>query len=191
MGNGYDFSDDESVLEEQRDAARQAEEWTNLNEKKISGELNGINHRVSVCTKQLWIMISENDYKKANDRLQALLAKDLGPDGWMECFRKANGEYFAFEKRAEMKKGLRPEEKEQYEAVCKFYEDTYYLLNASAEIYNLIRMVPLEEGFRIIRLKDNFEEAGFDEGLYKRVDSELEKISVPFRIFLIGNTYQF
>jgi hypothetical protein len=77
-----------------------------------------------------------------------------------------------------MKKGLRPEEKEQYEAVCKFYEDTYYLLNASAEIYNLIRMVPLEEGFRIIRLKDSFEEAGFDEGLYKRVDSELEKISV-------------
>ena len=75
MGSGYDFSDCSDVIEEQREAARQAEEWINLNEKTMSGEINGINSRVTGCILQLSKMITENDYKKTNDRLQALLFK--------------------------------------------------------------------------------------------------------------------
>lgn len=177
MGSGYDFSDCSDVIEEQREAARQAEDWANLDEKSISREINGINSRVTSCVLQLAKMISENDYKKTKDMLEALLAKDL-VDGWMDHFRDANREFLAFEKRAEMKKNLKPEEQKKYDAACKFYEDMYFLLLVGADIYNLIRMVPLEEGFRIIRLKDNFEEAGFDVDLYNRIDKELERINM-------------
>ena len=178
MGSGYDFSDDDSVISEQRDAARMAEEWRNLNAKAISGELNGINNRVTVCILQLSKMISENDYKKTNDRLQALLFKDLGPDGWMWGFLKTNVEYFAENSRDKKRTGLSPDEQELFDTVCKYYDDVDHIMNAVADIFNLIRMLPLEEGFKIIRLKDNFDEAGFDSELYKRVDYELERISM-------------
>ena len=53
MSIGYDFSDDEEVLREQREDAKRAEEWDSLDEKEMAGELNVLNSKVSACALQV------------------------------------------------------------------------------------------------------------------------------------------
>ena len=47
MPDGYDFTDDESVLEEQREYAKRSDEWINLDEKAMASELATLNSRVT------------------------------------------------------------------------------------------------------------------------------------------------
>ncbi len=180
MPNGYDFSESEEVLEEQRDAARQAEQWDSLDEKAMSGELNGLNSRVSACALQLSRLLSDNDYVKTKDMLDALMLKDLSPEGWLYAFYTTNKDAFSKASgtaRPDWYGGLKPEEKKKYDAGLRFYGDVKYLLDVGTSLYGLLQGLRLAEGFRLMRVKDNFDSAGFDEGLYKRVDADVKSVS--------------
>lgn len=183
MGNGFDFTENEDeVLQEQRDAAKAAEEWQNLTEKSIMGELNGLNSRVTTCALLVQRMLADNDYQKAKDRLQALAQKDLGFDGWLSSFcftnQSAFADYCNGTARPDWYNTLSAEEKKNYEADLKYYKEAGFLLSVASSVAGLIQMVPLEEGFRLMRIKGNFEEAGFDKELYKRMDEEIRSASV-------------
>ncbi len=182
MGAGYDFSDSEEVIIEQREAAEHADRWDYLDEKKMSGELNGLNSRVTACLLAIKRMMTENDFKKAKDRLDALLAQDLSPEGWIFAFREANKEYFSPEKSAETKAGLSGSEKTRFETAETFYRDAGYLADIASAFVNIIRILPITEGFRLIRVKDNFDSAGFDEDLYKKIDANLQRITLLLNI---------
>ncbi len=183
MGNGYDFTENEDeVLKEQRDDAKAALEWDGLDEKAIAGELNGLNSRISACIKQLSKMISDNSYLKTKDMLDALMLKDLSLEGWMSSFFNANKD--AFLKAASSNKvpdwvsGLYPEEQKTYEMVLKYFIDIKMLLELSTSMYMILQMLPLTEGFKLMRIKDNFDAAGLDEGFYRKVDEDVRNISL-------------
>ena len=177
---GFDFSDDEEVLAAQRDDAKAAEEWDNLDEKTMAGELNGLNSRVSACALQVSRMLTENDYTKTNDMLAALRIKDLSQEGWLFTFVSANADAFkgaAGNARPEFYNGLRPEEKKNYDAALRYYRDAGYLREAAASLYMTLLRLRLAEGFRLMRVKENFDSAGFDTNLYNKVNADVRSIS--------------
>lgn len=180
MSIGYDFSDDEEVLREQREDAKRAEQWDCLNEKEMAGELNMLNSRVSNCALQVSRMMVDNDYSKTKDLLVALLMKDLGADGWLCSFYNTNKE--AFSKAApgshpDWVSGLKPEEIKTYDAALTYFLDVQHLLKIRTSVYNMIQKLRLVDGFRLMRVKENFESAGFDVGLYNKVNTDVQRIS--------------
>lgn len=177
MPDGYDFSEDEEVLQEQRDAAK----WGGATEKEMAGELGSLNTRVSACALQLSRMISDNDYTKTKDMLDALLSKDLGTGGWLYAFYSTNtdafSKYIFSEERPNWYKELKPEDKKQYETGLTFYRDVKYLLNIAWSLFNILRDLRLEAGFKLARVRFNFESADFDSTMYKKVDQDVRTIS--------------
>ena len=180
MSIGYDFSDDEEVLREQREDAKRAEEWDSLDEKEMAGELNVLNSKVSACALQVSRMMADNDYTKTKDQLGALLIKDLGADGWICSFYNANKEVFgksAPGTRPDWVNGLKPEEIKLFDAALKYYLDIKHLLTIRSSIYIMLQKLRLADGFRLMRVKENFESAGFDIGLYNRINADVQRIS--------------
>lgn len=181
MPNGYDFSDDKDVLKEQRDAARNAEQWDRLDEKAMAGELGGLNTRVTACILQLKRMLSENDFTKTRDMLEALLLKDLSAEGWLSAFYNTNID--AFSKAAsggsypDWYKDLGAEDKKTYDSALLYYRDVGYLMKIRGALYALLRELKLAEGFRLMRIKDNFEAAGFDVNFYSKINTDVQRIS--------------
>ncbi len=180
MSIGYDFSDDEEVLREQREDAKRAEEWDCLNEKEMAGELNVLNSKLSACALQVSRMMADNDYTKTKDMLGALLIKDLGADGWLCSFYNTNKE--AFSKAApgshpDWVSGLKPDEIKAYDAALKYFLDIKHLLKIRSSTCSMLQKLRLAEGFRLMRVKDNFKSAGFDVGLYNRVNTDVQRIS--------------
>ena len=179
---GYDFTENEDEeLQAQRDDARAAQDWSNLTEKAVAGELNALNTRVSTVIKQLVWMISDNDYKKTKDLCDALVLRDLSPEGWMSTFVKTNKEAFLKNatdgRRPDWVNGLLQEEQKLWDALLPYYQDVKKLVEVSNSLYQILMKLPLEEGFRLMRIKDNFEAAGFDEGLYRKIDEEIKSVS--------------
>ena len=181
MPDGYDFTlDEDKEIAAQRRAAREAEEWLFLDEKAMSGELNGLNSRVSACALQLSRMMADNDYTKTKEMLLTLMTNDLGADGWMCAFYNTNKEAFSKAVGTDHPawvNGLLPEEIKAYDAALKYYRDIEYLMKVRTSVDQLLRYLQLAEGFRLLRVKDNFEAAGFDVGFYNRINSDVQKIS--------------
>ena len=181
MPNGYDFSDDESVLEEQREYAKNADKWDNLDEKAMGSELGTLNSRMSACVLQLSRMIAENDYTKTKDMLDELRTKDLGSEGWLSTFYNTNKDaflkYLSGDAHPEWYDALKPEMKKTYDAGKKYYRDVKYLVNVGNSVNTLLQSLRLAEGFKLMRVKENFESAGFSADLYNKVNTDVKRVS--------------
>lgn len=181
MADGYDFTlEEENEIAAQRDAAKEAEEWLYLDEKAMSGELNGLNSRVCACALQISRMMADNDYTKTKDMLLALMTKDLSAEGWMCAFYNTNKEAFSEAvgtSHPAWVNGLRPDEIKTYDTALKYFLDVQQLLKVRTSVDLLLRNLKLAEGFRVMRVKDNFEAAGFDVGFYNRVNTDVQRIS--------------
>ncbi len=181
MNDGYDFTLDDIEIQAQRDAAAIALEWDTLTEKDMAGEINGLNSRVTACALQMQKMLTENDYKKTNDMLKALMLKDLGAEGWLMSFYNANKEYFLETsntgKRPDWVKQLRPDEQSTYDVVMKYFREVKQLLQVSTGMYMVMQILPLAEGFKLLRIKHNLDGTGLDESFYRKVDQEIKSVS--------------
>ena len=181
MPDGYDFTDDESVLEEQREYAKRSDEWINLDEKAMASELSTLNSRVTACILQLSRMITENDYTKTKDMLDELRTRDLGSDGWLSTFYNTNKDafqkYLSGDSHPEWYDALKPEMKKTYDAGKKYYRDVKYLVPVGNSLNMLLLSLRLAEGFQLMRVKENFASAGFDADLYARINTGVKRIS--------------
>ncbi len=180
MADGYDFTEDDEEINAQREDAKKEELWDNLSEKAMAGALNSLNSRVSACYKQLTMMIGENDYVKTKDMLDALVMKDLSTEGWLCTFYNINKDAFLHynpKSKPTWYDALSAELKKTYDAGLVYYSDVKHLMVVGLSLYALIQHLRLEDGFRLIRVKDNFESAGFDVNLYKRINNDVARIS--------------
>ena len=124
--------------------------------------------------------MADNDYTKTKEMLLTLMTKDLGADGWMCAFYNTNKEAFSKAVGTEHPawvNGLLPDEIKAYDAALKYFRDVEQLLKVRTSVDLLLRFLPLAEGFRLLRVKDNFEAAGFDIGFYNRINADVQKIS--------------
>lgn len=182
MPDGYDFTtyDENEEIAAQRNAAKEAEEWLYLDEKAMSGELNGLNSRVTACALQLSRMMADNDYTKTKEMLLALMTKDLSAEGWMCAFYNTNKEAFSEAvgtSHPGWVNGLRPDEIKIYDTALKYFRDVQQLLKVRTSVDLLLRYLGLAEGFRLLRVKDNFAAAGLDLAFYNRVNTDVQRIS--------------
>ncbi|MBR6332259.1 MAG: hypothetical protein IKR78_03900 [Dehalococcoidales bacterium] len=181
MADGYDFTEDDEEINAQREDAKRAEQWENLNEKVMAGALNSLNSRVSACSLQLSRMINENDYVKTKDMLDALMMKDLSSEGWLFTFYNTNKEafldYTPGKSHPSWYDGLSADMKKTYDVGLQYYSDVKKLVIIGSSIFMVLRTLRLADGFKLIRVKDNFESAGFDVSLYKRIDNDVQRIS--------------
>jgi hypothetical protein len=181
MADGYDFTEDDEEIIAQREDAKRAEQWENLTEKAMAGAMNGLNTKVCACTLQLARMINENDYVKTKDMLDALAMKDLSSEGWLSSFYETNKEaflgYVPGKTHPTWYDGLSAETKKTYDIGLQYYTDVKKVVIVSTSLYVLLCHLRLDDGFKLIRVKENFESAGFDENLYKRIENDVQRIS--------------
>ena len=180
MSNGYDFSDDEEVLKEQREYAKKADEWTCLDEKAMAAELGTLNSRVSACAKQINGIMEENDYTKTYDMLRSLVMHDLSAEGWLFTFYDTNKDYFSNvvgDSHPDWLKGSNPETIAKYDAALKYYRDVQQLLKIRASLYSVLMPLKLAEGFKLLRVRVNFDEAGFVVDFYNKVNTDIQRAS--------------
>lgn len=184
MGAGFDFTEDEDALrEEQLKGYEQANLWENLTEKDITLEINGVNSRVTALVLDLERMIGDNDYEKMIKRRDAVCLNDLSHEGWIHTFHEMNRESFPNQAPAPANskpswyRSLPAEKQKAYDTAFAYHQDTMFLMNTCDVLYDLLMTIPLKDGFRILRLKENFEEAGFTKALYEKIDIDAAAVS--------------
>ena len=124
-------------------------------------------------------MIPDNDYTKTKDMLDALCADLVG--GWLNAFYDTNKDtflkYMSTKERPDWYKELTAQEKDWYETGLTYYRDVYYLREIALPLVVILKHLQLEAGFKLARVIDNFESAGFDSTMYKKVDEDVRTIS--------------
>jgi|GEM_PF-1209302 len=179
--SGFDFTTDDTELIAQEEAARASELWENLSDSEVQAEINGLNSRLTAFILQLQRMVNDNDYEKTAEMCKALYTKDLGPEGWLGKFYLSNqnsfAQYAGGSARPSWYANLSADQKKTYDAVLAYYGDAAALQDLTGDTWGLLRALPLLGGFRIMRIKDNFEEAGFTKAVFDKIDADLRAIS--------------
>ena len=182
MGNTLDFSNDtEFVLADQNEQTKQARQWENLDEKTVVAEIRNLNTRVTELALSIKKVVTDNDYENTSDLCESVYNYDLSGAGWLCSVYNYNisrmpGGWDTMSKPS-WYSGLSPEEMNGYNTTVKYLKDLGYLHDASLDLFRLLIELPLLEGFRIQRLKMNFEEAGFNKDLYNRIDRDAGEMS--------------
>ena len=182
MANVLDFSNDtEFVLAEQAEQTRQARQWENLDEKTATEELRALNTRVTQLAYDIRNMVQDNKYEETDENCQSVYNYELSAAGWVCSVYNYNisrmpGGWDTMSKPS-FYSSLSAEEAKGYNTAVKYLKDLGYLSSASLDLFHLLMKLPLLEGFRIQKLKSNFDEAGFDEALYRRINNETKAVS--------------
>ncbi len=177
---GFDFTTDDTELIAQEEA-REAELWENLDESAVKGEINGLNKRICIVVKELERIVSDNNYEETAERIKALLTRDLSAEGWIDKFCVTNREVFGKTTGADWMtwfNNLPSEKQKRFRDVQEYYRDACALLETGARVYELLRVLPLKEGFRIARIKSNFERSGLRKDAYDAIDDDARSFSV-------------
>lgn len=178
--NGFDFTTDDTELIAQEEAARQSELWENLSESAIAGEINALNSRISEAYKEIKKAGRENNYEKTAELMKALWTKDLSSEGWISKFCSANADAFPLAAGASEPSwvsSLSPEKLKTYKAVRDYYRDASALLDICAHVSEMLRALPLKNGYKITMNAVNFADACIDEARYDAINSFVKGVS--------------
>ena len=177
--NGFDFTTDDTELIAQEEA-REAELWENLDESAIKSEINGLNTRICTVAKELERIVADNNYEATAELIKALWTKDLSAEGWIGKFCSTNREVFAKTTGGEWMtwfNNLSPEKQKTFRDVQGYYSDAGALLDVCARVYELLRVLPLKDGFRIARIKENLENSGINKEMYESIGKDAKAFS--------------
>ena len=179
MPDGYDFSEDDEVLDEQRRGYKDPVNWSNLDEKAIASTLGGLNSKVTACALAVERVCSENDCIKVRDMLDDLKA-DLYGSGWLSDFYETNKSVFSKvegNNRPEYYRELSPEDKKKFDAGLQYFRDVAYFQKLRLSMYEIIERLKLVEGFKIDQLAFNLDKAGYNADFYRKIDADVENIT--------------
>ena len=174
MTDGFDFDQEVNSLE-----------WENIEEKEIRNELLDVVKRCNETTKQLSVMIANNECKKTEDALESFAYGDLGANGWISDFHLSNqdsfSKYINGNDRPSWYRDLGVDRQKKYDMVMKYYKDTVGVMNPmnaiSKILLELVDKQNLREGFRLIYMKSNLEDAGIDEKTFKTLEVDALQVS--------------
>ncbi len=177
--NGYDFTEDDTELIAQEEA-RQADLWENLDESAILSEINGLIQRVSTLSKELGTVVLDNSYEKVAELIKALRTKDLSAESWIDQFYITNRETFKNTTGPEWMiwfNNLSKEKQDRFRLVQNYYKDASALLDTVGRLWEILGYLPLKEGFKLQRLKENLEKSGANQETYDIINEDLKLFS--------------
>ena len=181
MPNGYDFSDDDDILDEQSKGYQSPVDWSNLNEKAIASALGSLNSKVTACALAISRVFGENDCIRTKDTLNTLLKTDLGQQGWLVTFYETNKGVFSKvngEGRPEYYSKFSSEEKNKFDTALQYFRDVVYLLQIRASIHQMcVAHFRLVEGFKIDKLAGNLDKAGYNADFYRKINDDVGLIT--------------
>lgn len=175
MSDEYNFLTEEDMRMLKRQEEEEALEWRNLDEKAISAEIFGVNHRMTDFADHLEKMVNDNSFSDTKDMWNALMSNDLGSSGWMPSFCAKNSRLLSVDSKSVTVES----EKLQgaYNACKRIYDDLMLQQQTRKEVLNMLLLLPLKNSFQLLRLEKNFVEANFDKDLYHLIDTEISGIS--------------
>ncbi|MBQ1325815.1 MAG: hypothetical protein IIY52_07380 [Solobacterium sp.] len=168
MSEGLDFSNDPGFV---------PNSWENLDENAIKKEITGLITRINNVSRLLERMVYDNDYEKTNKAYSDLWMQDLSPSGFVPLFCSTNAGTFAKftdEGSAPPWYGnLSAEEKKAFDASQHFYADAAKLVKPMEQLRELMMLMMLSKPFKYMRTTLNFDEAGYNEDLYHKINQDV------------------
>ena len=177
--NGYDFTEDDTELIAQEEA-RQADLWENLDENAILSEINGLITRVTTLSRELDRVVLDNNYEKVAELIKALRTKDLSAESWIDQFYITNRETFKNTTGPQWMiwfNNLSKEKQDRFRIVQEYYKDAGALLDTTGRLWEILGYLPLKNGFKLQRLKDNLEKSGASQQTYDDINEGLKLFS--------------
>ena len=157
--------------------------WENLDEKTLEWEISFTNTHISDFANHLARMVADNDYENTLQMCKNLWLQDLYHDSWIYKFHQTNREYFSKYMTNHTKPtwyaDLPVDKKKAYDTVMTYYTDTFYLLQIMDVMFDMVTALDpmLNYGFRLQRIKMNFDEANLNETLYEKIGLDMADVS--------------
>ena len=158
--------------------------WESLDENMIKTEINGLATRIINVTKLLEKMVYNNDYDKTSKDFDKLWMEDFGSGGFVPAFFNVNeGTFGKFKDESSAPPwygNLSAEEKKAFDTSQHYFSDDEALVKPMAALRQIMMLLPLKNSFKFMRITLNFDEAGYNEDLYHKIDEDIMELSDLF-----------
>ena len=161
------------------DIYNNADDWDKITEPEIVAEMNLITQQIEKFANELEKMIKNNDYDTVRELLGSLMSSRLGENGWIGKFMETNRGVLPKDTSDNSRPAYvnaNPELIKQYDMVARYYKDLLFTYPARRDLMELLKELKLMDGFIVKRLTDNFNEAGFDEDIYRKINGEIRDV---------------
>ncbi len=152
--------------------------WKNNDEKRIFEELNGLADRILNVSDQLRDMVENNDFKKTEAFVNALMMSDLSIDGWVYSYMTRNKKDFPDNgaSRPSWYQDFTPEEKALYEDTYRHFCHLHVLYPALHEMLLLLTGLDLLHSFRLMRIGKILTGNSFTDQTWKEADEDAANV---------------
>ena len=158
--------------------------WESLDENIIKTEINGLATRIINVTKLLERMVYNNDFDKTQQEFDKLWMEDFGSGGFVPAFFNANeGTFGKFKDESSAPPwygNLSAEEKKAFDTSQHYFSDDEALVKPMAALRQIMMLLPLKNSFKFMRITLNFDEAGYNEDLFHKIDDDMMELSDLF-----------
>ena len=158
--------------------------WESLDENMIKTEINGLATRIINVTKLLERMVYNNDFDKTQQDFDKLWMEDFGANGFVPAFFNVNeGTFGKFKDESSAPPwygNLSAEEKKAFDTSQHYFSDDEALVKPMAALRQIMMLLPLKNSFKFMRITLNFDEAGYNEDLYHKIDDDMMELSDLF-----------
>ena len=155
--------------------------WENIDENWVKSEVQGLVTRMNNVSALIERVVYDNNFEKADKEFGDLWMNDLGASGWISYYLNTNADHFdPFIKKNAYPSwygAATPEQKKNYDIARKYYVESSHIQKPMEELRKIMMLLRFKEAFTYMRITQNFDEAGFGEELYNRINNDMLGVS--------------
>ncbi len=155
--------------------------WENIDENWVKSEIQGLITRINNVSALINKVVYDNNFEKTDQEYGSLWMNDLGASGWVSYYMNTNKDHFG---PFVMKNAYpswygssTPEQKKNYDMARKYYVESSVILKPMEELRRIMMLLPLKAAFTYMRITLNFDEGGYGEELYNRINNDMLQVS--------------
>ena len=155
--------------------------WENIDENWVKSEIQGLTARINSVSTLIDKVVYDNNFEKTDQEFGNLWMNDLGAAGWVSYYMNTNADNFEpfIQKNAypSWYGTSTPEQKKNYDIARKYYVESSHILGPMEDLRKIMMLLPLKAAFTYMRITLNFDEAGYGEELYFRINRDMLGVS--------------
>ncbi len=179
MGESLEFVPDEEWEEMWEDIYEDADYWKKITEEEIQVEFTKFANEIDAFQNQLQDMVYDAAFDKTNQMLMNLCSTTIGLDSWLYKFHQRNAGQFPRATHENTKPSYiasDPELSKKYDMVVGYYKDVQVLVMICNDVRKVLMELQLQQAYDCLMAKENFEDAGFGEDLWRKIDGEIREV---------------